>query len=531
MAGELESIDPLTGPKLAVTGRVVTMSDHHRVLKHGVIYIENGGIVAVRNRDDPRPPGFENTKVVDTRGTIFPGLIELHNHLPYNVLPLWQVPKKYEHRNQWGGSAEYRKRITSPMSILGRAKYVSSVARYVECKTLISGVTTTQGIELFSNAGARRYYKGIVRNVEQTDEPELPEAMTRIADVDARDAKRFLKRLEKDKKLILHLSEGIGDKARQHFLALRISKSRWAINENLIGIHCAGLQARDFHTLAAHGSSMVWSPFSNLLLYGETANVKAAKREGVPVALGPDWSPTGSKNLLGELKIARVVSRVMGEVFTDRELVEMATIGAARILGWDACLGSLEEGKRADLMVVDSDYDDPYVTLLRSSESEVRLVMINGVARVGVPSLIAALSGKGEELRIGGRPRSFYLKQATADPDVASIGLAKATALLRKTMGNLKQAGRKLAPPNNDPNEWNLALDELQHTEMSIRPELGDVDIVLPRKLASPEETGFDAIPLDPLSVVDDDDFLDLVAAEQQNLPAFVGTRLRSLYA
>ena len=55
---------------------------------------------------------------------------------------------------------------------------------------------------------------------------------------------------------------------------------------------------------------MVWSPLSNLMLYGGTTNIGAARSAGVPLALGSDWSPTGSKNLLNELKIARVDNEV-----------------------------------------------------------------------------------------------------------------------------------------------------------------------------------------------------------------------------
>ncbi len=56
--------------------------------------------------------------------------------------------------------------------------------------------------------------------------------------------------------------------------------------------------------LASRRSSIVWSPLSNLLLYGGTARVEAAKAAGVTIGLGSDWSPSGSKNLLGELKVA-----------------------------------------------------------------------------------------------------------------------------------------------------------------------------------------------------------------------------------
>ena len=107
------------------------------------------------------------------------------------------------------GIAEYRSTISGPMKVLGqRPDLLASLARYVECKCLLGGTTTSQGIELFSNAGARRFYRGIVRNVEQTNDPNLPEAGTRIPDVDANDAKSFLARISQKKCYLLHLAEG-----------------------------------------------------------------------------------------------------------------------------------------------------------------------------------------------------------------------------------------------------------------------------------------------------------------------------------
>ena len=90
-------IDPLTGPKLALAGRVVTMDEAFTVKTDAVIYIDRGSIVAVQDRAMPAPAGFDDVAPVDTGGTLFPGLIELHNHLSYNALPLWSpVPKLFQ---------------------------------------------------------------------------------------------------------------------------------------------------------------------------------------------------------------------------------------------------------------------------------------------------------------------------------------------------------------------------------------------------------------------------------------------------
>jgi 5-methylthioadenosine/S-adenosylhomocysteine deaminase len=254
-------IDPLEGPKFALSGQIVTMNKAHNVLRNGTVFIEEGAIVAVNREGQPAPTGFEDVAALDTGGTIYPGLIELHNHLSYNILPLWDVPKKYENRNNWAGTSEYQTLISGPMGIVGRTPgLLPAVVRYVECKCLLGGVTTSQGIELFSNAGARRFYRGIVRNVEQTNDPALPEAGTRIADVDAHDAQSFLARLAQKKCFLLHLAEGLDDTARKHFLSLEFEPGKWAIAPSLSGIHCTALEQSDFEVMAGKGASMMVSP-------------------------------------------------------------------------------------------------------------------------------------------------------------------------------------------------------------------------------------------------------------------------------
>ena len=102
--------------------------------------------------------GFEGTSAVDVRGQSSgphrapqpPGL--------QRAQPVGTSRDSFTNRGQWGGSAEYQRLVTGPMKVLGLTEDVMpSLVRYVECKCLVSGVTTSQGIELFSNAGARRY--------------------------------------------------------------------------------------------------------------------------------------------------------------------------------------------------------------------------------------------------------------------------------------------------------------------------------------------------------------------------------------
>lgn len=159
-------IDPLNGARIVLQGRAVTMDSRFKVVPRARVYIDRGNIVAVQDSAKPAPPGFDDTAVLDTRGTLYPGLIELHNHLAYNLLQLWKVPKKYSNRDQWAGTPEYRKLISGPMQIVGKTpELLPALTRYVEAKCLLSGVTTSQGIALYSSAGVRKFYRGLIRNV------------------------------------------------------------------------------------------------------------------------------------------------------------------------------------------------------------------------------------------------------------------------------------------------------------------------------------------------------------------------------
>jgi cytosine/adenosine deaminase-related metal-dependent hydrolase len=561
-------IDPLTGPKLAIAGRVVTMDDAFSVRAEGVVYVDQGRIVDVRDKADTAPDGFEGTPVFDTGGTIYPGLIELHNHLSYNALSLWSpVPQLYDNRGQWPRHPDYRKLISGPMTVVGEyrdahglAAFLPPLVRYVECKCLLGGVTTSQGIMLSSNGGVRRYYRGLLRNVEQTNDPDLSEAQARIPDVEAKDAASFLARLNKeDSCFLLHLSEGITrpgattSTARRHFLSLEIAPDKWAINNRLAAIHSAGLLPDDFKTLAEFGASMVWSPLSNLLLYGATAHVDAAREAQVRIGIGSDWSPSGSKNLLGELKVAWLYSQQMLQgTFSARDIVAMATRDAAAILKWQASLGTLEAGKRADLIVIGTQAGDPYGTLIEAKESSIELVMINGIARYGLPASMSALAGADREsLQVGGQARELYLEQATADPDVAKVSLAAAAAALRDAFQRLPQLAseiengrttqvRALREPIDQPRPvvWSLALDEIRGTGMSQRPRLPyetPHDFTGPRlqalslAAAAPLSTVLAPIELDPLTVADDPNFLPRIAA-QPNVPEAIRTGLAAMY-
>ncbi len=533
-------IDIMDGPQYALSGRVVTMNSRRKIFPDGIVYIDKGRIVDVKNRKDTVPDGFKNVPVVATKGTIYPGLIELHNHLSYNILRLWQVPKKYTNRNQWGGTPEYRIIISGPMNILGRTPgYIEAIVRYVECKCLMGGVTTSQGIALFSNNGIQKYYRGIVRNVEDTEDAELPEALAKISDVEAKSVESFYERLKKQDCMLLHLSEGTDDAARKHFAELQLKNGEWSITNALAGIHCVALKNEDFELMSKRKASMVWSPLSNLLLYGQTADVTSAIKNKLLIGIGSDWSPSGSKNLFGELKVARLVSNELGIYKRKSDILALATINAAKILKWDKQLGSVEKGKRADLMVVAGTAGNAYEHFLNSSETAISLVVINGIPRYGHEDLMNKWTDVKEKIEVNGVKYQIHLKQATGDPVVGELTLKDAIEKLKYGLGNLPHLAEIMEMPQavlsplraDVPTQWFLVLDhndelegEKQRMTMSEGPMMAQ-----PLMASQPLSEIVAEMEVDKMTVADDPEFL-IALKTQQNLPQYIKNGLEKMY-
>jgi len=105
---------------LVIRGQIVTMSkaDPSAVFT-GRIYLSDDGVVEAVTAGNGSPtPGFTNAPLVDAGDAlVIPGIIDLHNHLGYNALPLWAEPtqkKPFLHHNDWTDAPSYKAKITWP---------------------------------------------------------------------------------------------------------------------------------------------------------------------------------------------------------------------------------------------------------------------------------------------------------------------------------------------------------------------------------------------------------------------------------
>ena len=112
--------------------------------------------------------------------------------------------------------------------------------------------------------------------------------------------------LEAGEAFVLHVAEGTDPALVAEYDVL---DANGILAPRFVGIHCTALGDLQYSGWVPRGGSIVWSPFSNLWLYGATTDVRAARARGMRICLGADWSPSGSKSLLGELKVADLVNR------------------------------------------------------------------------------------------------------------------------------------------------------------------------------------------------------------------------------
>jgi cytosine/adenosine deaminase-related metal-dependent hydrolase len=407
---------------LLLNGTVVTMDDAHTVLPNGHVLVRGGLVVAVWS--GATPPGVDvrgaRTIAAGPRGLIYPGLVDLHDHPPYDVLPVWPAPSShkepaqgrptgrepYDYRYEWTVATppEEARLVENPRDALGDPStlgLLSELLVHSQARAVLGGETTIQGAPADPANGL------IVRDVGGTNF-DRARTSSRVPTVDDYpDAGSLAGEMAAGAvdAWLVHLAEGVrdGDRAPGDAFSSRHELATIAalhvLTSATVILHGTALERADFAAMHAADAKLVWSPLSNLLLYGRTTNVYDAIAEGVTVSLGTDWTPTGSRTLLDELKVADVALRdvrVLGasrsevpalssEQALDRELVDMVTRNPARTLRWPE-VGSIEPGRHADLLVLRRPAhsptgqmpDSPYRELIDATERDVRLVLVDG---------------------------------------------------------------------------------------------------------------------------------------------------------
>lgn len=132
------------------------------------------------------------------------------------------------------------------------------------------------------------------------------------------------------------------------------------LDARTILVHCVWLDDGEIELVAASGATVSHNPVSNAKLASGVAPVQALRQCGVPVGLGTDsMLSNNALNLFQEMKFAVLLQRAHrldGNALSARDVLAMATREGAKVLGWQAEIGSLETGKEADFVVLDLEH-------------------------------------------------------------------------------------------------------------------------------------------------------------------------------
>ncbi|HVK82996.1 MAG TPA: amidohydrolase family protein, partial [Kofleriaceae bacterium] len=447
-----ETLPPVTEGTCSVTAGDATKLLRGEVLTPTTLF--HGGGVAIDASGEITCVGCDcaatgQTVITCPDASISPGLINTHDHITFTQnQPYTDTGVRYDHRHQWRRGQDQKPQISSS----GGAS--ADQIRWGELRFLMGGATSIVG------SGGQ---KGLLRNLDSANQEGLDHppvdfdtfplddsgGTRRTSDCNYGGDPTTAASIASKSAYEPHTSEGVDKSARNEFLcqsSMDYDTMTPGVSNNLVVpqtamIHAIGLQPADYAAMAAAGTALIWSPRSNITLYGETARVSTAARLGVEIALGTDWMPTGSMNLLRELACADSFNKTyLGGYFSDVQLWQMVTANAAAVTATDDAIGVLAPGRVADIAVFKLNGKDPYRAVIEAEPKDVALVMRGGKTLYGdEPTVTGLVSAACDIVDVCGTNKKLCLMDE----------VGKTYAALKTAAGaNIYPAFTCGAPPN-----------------------------------------------------------------------------------
>ena len=405
-----------TADLLIVGGTIVTMDAEKRIIENGAVAVKNSEIIAVGTSSEIGEK-YRAKQTIDAQGkVIIPGLINTHTHVPMSLfrgiaddLDLKEWLEKYIFPAE-------AKNVTEDFVRVGTRLGLAEMIR--------GGTTTFCDMYYFEDAIADETAKAGMRGVlgetiidfEVADNKTHEEAMAyaeKFINKWKNDAlvvpaiaphapytvsEEHLKNVKKlsDKTaapIVIHVAETQTEvntiKEQKNLRVIEYLDKIGFLNDKVIAAHVVFPNEKELDILKTRGVGIAHNPQSNMKLASGVAPVPQMLKMDLPVGLGTDGAASNNDlDLWEEIDTAAKLHKVFSgdpKVITALEAFEMATIRGARALHLDKLIGSLETGKRADIVIVDFDelnqtpYYNIYSNLVYATKSsDVETVVING---------------------------------------------------------------------------------------------------------------------------------------------------------
>ncbi|MGC1089988.1 MAG: amidohydrolase [Candidatus Acidiferrum sp.] len=372
---------------LVTNATVVTMDSESRILEHGQIAVRGDSIYAI-GKEPLFPKGVQAKQTIDAHGAlVLPGFINGHTHVPMTLfrgLCNDITLDDWLHKCIFPAEA---KNVTED--------FVRWGTRLAAAEQIRSGVTTFADMYYFEDAVAEETKAAGMRGVlgETFIDFPAPDNKTNAAMLDY--TEKFLKHWAGDPlihaaaaphsiytcsaktlqdsaalarkyhaPILIHVAEmkkELDDSLKQNGLTpVQYLDKLGVLGSDVVAAHCIFVNEKDRQILAARGVGCVHNPSSNMMLASGVAPVVDERAVGIAVGLGTD-GPAGSNNdldLMEEMDLAaklQKITRMDPRALDAKSVVEMATIEGAKALHMEKEIGSLERGKKADIILISLD--------------------------------------------------------------------------------------------------------------------------------------------------------------------------------
>jgi 5-methylthioadenosine/S-adenosylhomocysteine deaminase len=396
---------------------LVTMDAQHRVIENGAIAITGERIVAVGTRAEFAKRFQAKSTVYEANAILAPGLINTHTHAAMSLFRGIADDLKLQ---DW-----LEKYIFPAEAKNVNAEFVRWGTRLACLEMLLSGTTTYTDMYYFEEVVGEETKRAGMRGVLGETIIGFPVADAKTPADALRRTEAFLQLFAKDPlivaavaphaiytnsdeslkaaralankygaPLVTHLSETKKENddlmAKRHMSPAQLLESLGVLNGRTLVAHGIWVSDGDLDILKRHNTGVAHNPSSNMKLASGVAPVMKYLARDIAIGLGTDGvaGSNNDVNMFEEMDLAAKLQKVTtGDPvsLTAEKAFEMATIRGARALGMEKEIGSLEAGKRADLMFVS--LDEPHAVPIYNvysqlvyalKGSDVRHVMVNG---------------------------------------------------------------------------------------------------------------------------------------------------------
>jgi 5-methylthioadenosine/S-adenosylhomocysteine deaminase len=188
--------------------------------------------------------------------------------------------------------------------------------------------------------------------------------------------KEYRRAVENDIPFVTHVEEGFDEESLRGIDTLEKCQ---ALSDHTVLIHGIGFSEKDIKLIAKKKVNFIWCPGSNMFMFKRTAKVKEIIEAGVNVCMGTDSPASGELNLLDEIRFGKKVYKEMyREDLSDDLIVRMITTNPAKAFRVEKELGSLEKGKKGDVLIISGNSKKPYSSLVNSDLKDIALVIMEG---------------------------------------------------------------------------------------------------------------------------------------------------------